>query len=123
MRTMLITTHGRVSELDLEEDTQLVQMQHAVGGSIERYQDPTEDRQVHFWVNEDGIIKNLPLNMVASILAGHRLHGDVVITSMSPSGVHLRELPKEYWREVAFLKMMMGAGYLPSDDTQEGEPP
>jgi hypothetical protein len=97
-------------------------MQHAVGGSIERYQDPTEDRQVYFWVNEDGIIKNLPLNMVASILAGHRLNGDVVITSMSPTGGQLRELPKEYWREVAFLKMMMGAGYLPSDDTQEGEP-
>lgn len=117
MKTMLITTHGRVSDLILDEDTQLIQMQHAVGGSIERYQDPSEDRNIHFWVNEDGIIKNLPLNMVASILAGTRLVGDVVITSMS--GTHLRELPKDYWREVAFLKMLMGAGYLPSDDTQE----
>lgn len=122
MRTMLITTHGRVVELELEKDTQREQMQEAVGGLIERYQDPTEDRQVHFWVNEDGIGKNLPLNMVASILAGHRLLGNVVITSMSPSGLHLRELPKEYWREVAFLKMMIGAGYLPSDDTHENEP-
>ena len=121
MRTMHITTHGRVNDLILNEDTQLVQLQHAVGGSIERYQDPTEDRPIHFWVNEDGITKKLPLNMVASILAGHRLHGDVVITSMSKSDENIAALPNEYWREVAFLKMMMGAGYLPSDDTQEDQ--
>jgi hypothetical protein len=121
MKTMHITTHGRVNELILHEDTQLAQMQEAVGGLIEAYNDPEEDRPITFWVNEEGLIQQLPLNMVASILAGHRLHGDVVITSMSPSGTHLRELPSEYWREVAFLKLMIRSGYLPADDTQKKE--
>lgn len=118
MRTMHISARGGVQDLILEEDTQLEQMQQAVGGNIEPYRDPTEDRDIHFWVNEDGIGLGLPVNMVASILAGHQLRGDVVITSMSRSGVHLAALPDEYWREVAFLKLMMAGGYLPTDDTQ-----
>lgn len=118
MRTMLITHEGYIRDLELEDDTQLEQMQEAVGGLIQPYQDPQDDRNVHFWVNEDGISHGLPLNMVASVLAGHALLGNVVVTSMSRSGVHLAALPDDYWREVAFLKLMMKAGYLPSDDTQ-----
>lgn len=112
MLAMLITTDATVMELELEDNTQLEQIQQAVNGYIERYQDPTEDRAIHFWVNENGHALKLPLNFTASVLAGHPLYGNVVITSMSPSGIHLRELPKEYWREVAFLKLMMMSGYI-----------
>lgn len=121
MRTMLITHEGYIRDLELEDDTQLEQMQEAVGGLIQPYRDPLEDRPIHFWVNEDGIGHGLPLNMVASVLAGHPLLGNAVVTSMSRSGVHLAALPDDYWREVAFLKLMMAGGYIPSDDTQMSE--
>ena len=121
MRTMLITSQGVIHDLMLEQDTQLEQMQEAVGGLIQPYQDPQDDRNVHFWVNEEGIPLGLPLNMVASVLAGHALLGNVVVTSMSRSGVHLAALPDDYWREVAFLKLMMRSGHIPTDDTQTSE--
>ena len=113
MRTMSINTKGAVSEY--EGEVTLEFMQGIVGGNIEAYRDPTDDRSITFWVNEDGIGLGLPLNYVASIAAGTELRGDVLVTEMNRMGTDVASLPREYFREIGFLKLLISSGHLPTE--------
>ena len=57
----------------------LEQMQSAVGGYIEFVRITTDGAMMV--VNEDGRLKKLPYNKVASIMAGRNIVGDVLIFS------------------------------------------
>jgi hypothetical protein len=66
--------NGRVVETlpNGELDT----LQKAVGGYIEPIR--LSDKMT-MWVNEEGMLQNLPVNMAASLMVGHTILGDVVI--------------------------------------------
>jgi len=56
----------------------LEKKQEAVGGLIERVW-LSDDR--YMWANEEGLLQKLPLNHVASKIAGQPIVGDVLLVS------------------------------------------
>ena len=119
MRTLIIKTGGHTEEH--EGEVTLEFMQGVVGGTFERYQDPEDGRDLHFWVNEDGIALGLTTNLVASIAAGTQLRGDVLVTGMNRMGTDIAGLPDEYFREITYLKLLIIEGHLPSLDDLPAE--
>jgi len=110
---MSINTKGIVSEH--EGEVTLEFMQGIVGGNIEAYRDPTDERTTTFWVNEDGIGLGLPLNYIASIAAGTELRGNVLVTEMNRMGTDVASLPQDYFKEIGFLKLLISSGHLPAE--------
>lgn len=96
MRTVLIPVDG--TPIPVTIDDQLTDLQQYVGGYIEAVH---IDEYVTFWVNEEGIMLDLPVNRLASLLAQRALFGPVVVTGSSPSGVHLRPAPTDWVRHCA----------------------
>jgi anthranilate/para-aminobenzoate synthase component II len=73
----LIKTNGDKSPI-MQEHLGLNYLQQYVGGYIEHValRDGT-----HLWVNEEGLIKGLPINLLASAMYGSVICGDVVLLS------------------------------------------
>lgn len=59
-------------------DGSLATLQKAVGGYVERV---VLSETLTMWVNEEGLLQGLPINMAATILAGRQIVGDVVLES------------------------------------------
>ena len=59
----------------------LKEVQAVVGGYIEAVSIPRSTRTM--WVNEEGLLKGLPLNEEASQLAKQRIVGDVLVSKES----------------------------------------
>ena len=74
MEILLITTSGETRTID--DAWTLAKLQGLVGGYIEKIDLP--DRRVAL-IDEEGRIKGLPLNKVASGIVGQPLVGPVVI--------------------------------------------
>lgn len=111
MHAVQITTKTLAMTVELDDTDQLADMQKVVGGNIEPVY--LHDEGVIFWVNEDGIGLNLPLNYTASILAGQPLLGNVLVTGDSPTGMHIRPVPGEYRKQISWCLLMQCNGYLP----------
>jgi len=81
-------------------DVTLTRLQESVGGYIElvRLADGC-----HMYVNEDGLMLNLPYNVAASVLAGRRIVGDVVLLTRVES---LRELDSQFASEGMCMSTM-----------------
>jgi len=76
MKAIVIRADGTEAEVKPKGKTlSLEEMQAAVGGYIERVQ----IRGGEVYVDEDGRMKGLPLNMKASMLAGMDLCGNALV--------------------------------------------
>lgn len=53
----------------------LATLQNAVGGYIE----PVYLNEMVMWVNEEGLLRGLPINLAATLMAGKQIVGDVVL--------------------------------------------
>ena len=76
-----IKTDGTIEEIDLTsrdgDGDRLKQMQDAVGGWIELLYINTKKNEVMV-VNEEGLLRRLPVNRRASKIAGQPIRGDVL---------------------------------------------
>lgn len=81
MRALLITSNGVVAEVqlsDAREEARLLELQRLVGGYIEGIAHPHRP-DVMGIINEEGKLKRLPVNKVATRLFGPVLREDDVI--------------------------------------------
>ena len=67
----------RIIELSRRGGPQLKQLQDAVGGYLEAVRLPAMGL---LWLNEEGVLKGLPYNHFASVIAIQPIMGDVVVT-------------------------------------------
>lgn len=91
----MIGTDGSVKEIQLEPG--LKPMQQIVGGYIEMVSLPIGwDRRglAVLWVNEEGLLKGLPENELASSLAQQRLVGPALLTGLGNED--LTDLPAHW---------------------------
>jgi hypothetical protein len=62
-------------------------LQKEVGGWVEVVHLETADGLIQMWLNEEGLLQNLPYNSLATHLYGHsHLVGTVVITGLDDEG-------------------------------------
>lgn len=89
MYAVKINAEGIFSIIDFPTDNQLPIMQDAVGGWIERVGIVCDGYPLDMWVNEEGLLKRLPYNSVATYLYESTYNvqglivGDVIITGGS----------------------------------------
>lgn len=78
-RVVVITTDNEVSvrDLELKNDSMLEGLQEIVGGYIEIVH-PMNLRGLEMIVNEEGVLLDLPVNIIASILYGAPCHGNFI---------------------------------------------
>lgn len=102
---MIIHSDGTISKL---ADNKLKTMQNAVGGYIEVVQLDAENLMV---CNEEGIIRDLPYNTIASYLHNSAIFGDVIIMRESETGDDMRKLTdEEYAGFKAYLEETFSVG-------------
>ena len=81
MKTIKITPDNKISIIDVNFDDHK-DIQKAIGGYIEPVRTKTLfnyfKAPVHMLVDEEGLIKNLPVNVVASHFYGFKDHGHVI---------------------------------------------
>lgn len=80
--TLKIKANGGVTEVSAKT---LQEKQNHVGGYIEPIY--LKEGSV-MYVNEEGLLHNLPSNPLASIIAGKPIVGDVIITKIEEDEVH-----------------------------------
>ena len=101
MKALRITVEGRVSPVELAEDsmTRLSQMQAAVGGWVEAV-DMTDT--LTMWVDEEGKLAGKPINPVANqvvgsyrvgLMPGDFIVGDVLLTGFDQDSGEVTPLP------------------------------
>nr|DAP89231.1 MAG TPA: protein of unknown function (DUF3846) [Caudoviricetes sp.] len=81
MKTIKITTDNKISIIDVNFDDHK-DIQKAIGGYIEPVHTKTLfnyfKAPIYMLVDEEGLIKNLPVNVVASHFYGFKDHGCVI---------------------------------------------
>ncbi len=75
---LIITADGEQILKSQEEMPTLEQVQKLVGGNVEAVRIP-EKFGFEMYVNEEGLLEGLDLNIDASVIAGQQIVGDVVI--------------------------------------------
>lgn len=78
MKGILITTDNSMQIMNFKKST-LKSLQKAVGGYIESVYPKGLGKPYIFVCNEEGLIKNLPVNPTASYLFGNTIYGNVVV--------------------------------------------
>ena len=74
-----IKSNSREKEVHLHKNNMLEEMQTAVGGYIEMVQLPEGKVTI---VDEEGLMKQKPVNTNASLVAGRTIVGDVLIMEL-----------------------------------------
>lgn len=82
MRHVILWVGGGIQVI-LDKEPTLEYMQGIVNGYIEAVWLP---ENAVMWVNEEGLLKGLPINTLASALAERVIVGNVVITSVTEEG-------------------------------------
>lgn len=79
-KAIVITTDNKVEirELEVKDDSLLEALQGVVGGYIETVSPMRLSHGLLMIVNEEGVILDLPVNIIASILYGADLHGTFI---------------------------------------------
>ncbi len=77
------------------QETDLSTLQNLVGGYIERVSIPGLPT-AHAYVNEDGLLKHLPVNPAASRLAGQSIVGPMIVLGNGPQGTE-GDVPEEIY--------------------------
>lgn len=89
---LMITTEAKVVKLELNEDTELKQLQQAVDGYIEAVD---LSPNLIMWVNEEGLLRdNLSVNPVAYAFYSQPIMGDIVFTGGIDGEGNTRALSK-----------------------------
>ena len=82
MKTLKITTDNKISIIDVDIDDHKA-LRQAVGGYVEAVHTGVMHKYfkapVLMLVDEEGLIKNLPVNAVASHFYGYQNHGHVIV--------------------------------------------
>lgn len=80
---MTIKANGNIDRMDLSIQTnrRLEQMREAIGGGYVEFVRTidTFNKQRIMVVDDSGLIKDLPLNKIASVMAGRQIVGDVLL--------------------------------------------
>lgn len=80
---MILKANGGIDRMDLsiKADRRLEQMREAIGGGYVEFVRTidTFNKQRIMVVDDSGLIKNLPLNKIASVMAGRQIVGDVLL--------------------------------------------
>lgn len=84
IRVVVIPTEGEPTVADVENDFEA--FQKVVGGYYEAIM---LSPALYLIVNEDGLMKRLPYNSVASKIAGQSLVGTVFLTRVNPAGTNI----------------------------------
>ena len=79
----VIQTNGMVQ--DIGREPTLEKLQEAVGGYIESLPIPGSDMGV-ILVNEEGLLRGLGINEIASLIAGRPLVGNAVVCEQTSDG-------------------------------------
>jgi hypothetical protein len=81
---VMVKKVGQTGEIK-EMESGLEPMQAIVGGWIERVALPYK---IDLWINEEGMIENLPLNLITTLegTAVHQIYGDVFFASHDGEG-------------------------------------
>jgi hypothetical protein len=84
-KVIVITTDNEISIQELEVVNGLILdgLQKIVGGYIETVRPMNLEHPLMFVCNEDGIAKELPLNLVGSILYGAHQHGCPILGNIA----------------------------------------
>lgn len=86
----VIKTDGTIEKIEMEKQPNLKQVQEWVGGYVERINhypnrytlEKLKNTEIAFeecYVNEEGLLENLPYNSEASILCGQDIVGNAVV--------------------------------------------
>lgn len=92
-----ITTGGDIRVREYDVDTSLQVMQSVVGGYItgtpitERWQGI-----IDMFANDEGLLEGLPINLLATILAGTPIVGDVFVTGVADNEGLMTRVPQEF---------------------------
>ena len=106
IQAAVIHTSGYLESIVIES---LEDMQKAVGGLIEAYPmqyamlaEPLAPHTGKFevYINEEGLLDRLPLNLPASLSMGILVHGDVLVTGPIDDEGETTTLPTEVWHEL-----------------------
>lgn len=82
-----VSVNGTTAGVSLGRgDGQLAQMRAAIGGGYVTplavtLEGPDGPQQATMWCDDDGMMKGLPVNPLASQIAGQRILGDVLLSS------------------------------------------
>ena len=84
MRAIYITTDNEIALASVDPDNLLKDLQNAVGGWIEAV-NLTDN--ITMWINEEGKLNNLPLNVTATLLY-HTVYGpyDLIVGNVILTG-------------------------------------
>ena len=80
-KVIVITTDNTISikELEVKNGLILDGLQKIVGGYIENVRPMNLEHPLMFVCNEDGLLRELPVNLVGSLLYGTPQHGNPIV--------------------------------------------
>lgn len=103
MKAMLMPVDGKPELVDLDDSSQLAELQKFVGGYIEALTFRVQGREAVGWLNEEGKIQEppLPYNQRATILArtyeaimdGDYVAGPLIVTGFNPNNGENEDVP------------------------------
>ena len=100
MKHYLIKSSGEVNDKFSVGENSLESLQKAVGGYIEYA--PYNMPNTKVIVNEEGLLSNLPINLIATGIAGRLIVGDVVVETTNPQ---VQKYIKEGGKVVSDIKL------------------
>lgn len=80
----VIYVNGAV--LDIGRGPTLEKLQEVVGGYVEAVPIPNSDGSGVLLVNEEGLLKGLGINQIASVIAGQSIVGNAVVCEQTSDG-------------------------------------
>ena len=106
-----IMPNGSASHIEFDG---LKDMQDVVGGFIECASEPTDNYDVY--VNEEGLPKGLPLNILASLISGRKLLGPALVTGKPDEDGEITSVPKGVMTTLHQTAMIMEITGVPIGD-------
>lgn len=92
-KAIVLTTGGKmeIRELEVKNGTLWESLREVVGGDIERVKPMFLSRGLVMVVNEEGRLRDLPVNPFASLLYGTHLHGTPIVGDVAILGECYRD--------------------------------
>lgn len=103
-----VLPQGSASHIEFDG---LKDMQDVVGGYIECVSEPGDNFDIY--VNEEGILQGLPLNVLASMISGRRLLGPVLVTGRVDKDGEITSVPKGVMTTLHQTAMLMEMSGVP----------
>jgi len=106
-----VNPNGSATHVEIDG---LKDMQRIVGGLIEFVVNPEDDFEVI--VNEEGLLIDLELNTLASVLSGRRLVGPAILVGRADSEGNTTSVPKGLMKDLHLASMMLDMAGRPVGD-------